>query len=169
MSTPRVEEIIEPESLTCACGGGLHCIGEDVSERLDVIPAQFRVIVTRRQKYACRASTDGVTQAPAPARLIQAGLPTEAIIAHVLVSKYADRSAVASQNVVQDLLIEDVFVSDKAGYLKLIVVKIRRSLCALRQPIQQRLNMNREIPALLGAAFVDDTRQFIVAVDNRAT
>ncbi|MBB4253016.1 hypothetical protein FHT69_003876 [Rhizobium sp. BK008] len=43
---PRVEEIIEPESLICACGGGLHCIGEDVSERLDVIPAQFRVIVT---------------------------------------------------------------------------------------------------------------------------
>jgi len=43
---PRVEEIIEPESLICACGCGLHCIGEDVTERLDVIPAQFRVIVT---------------------------------------------------------------------------------------------------------------------------
>jgi len=87
---PRVEEIIEPESLICACGGGLHCIGEDVSERLDIIPAQFRVIVTRRPKYACRACTGGITQAPAPARLIQAGLPTEATIAHVLVSKYAD-------------------------------------------------------------------------------
>lgn len=45
---PRVEEIIEPESLICACGGCLHCIGEDVSERLDVVPAQFRVMVTRR-------------------------------------------------------------------------------------------------------------------------
>lgn len=42
---PRIEEIIEPESLVCGCGGGLHCIGEDVSERLDVIPAQFRVLV----------------------------------------------------------------------------------------------------------------------------
>lgn len=38
---PRMEEIIEPESLTYACGGCLHCIGEDVSERLDVIAAQF--------------------------------------------------------------------------------------------------------------------------------
>lgn len=66
---PRIEEIIEPESLVCGCGGGLHCIGEDVSERLDVIPAQFRVIVTRRPKYACRSCTDGVVQAPAPARL----------------------------------------------------------------------------------------------------
>ncbi len=87
---PRVEEVIEPESLTCGCGGCLHCIGEDVSEQLDVVPAQFRVIVTRRPKYACRACTDGVVQAPAPARLIQAGLPTEATVAHVLVSKYAD-------------------------------------------------------------------------------
>ena len=87
---PRIEEIIEPESLICACGGCLHRIGEDVSERLDVVPAQFRVIVTRRPKYACRACTDGVVQAPAPAHLIQSGLPTEATVAHVLVCKYAD-------------------------------------------------------------------------------
>ncbi len=87
---PRVDDVIEPESLLCACGGCPHCIGEDVSERLDVVPAQFRVIVTRRPKYACRACTDGVVQAPASARLIQAGLPTEATVAYVLVSKYAD-------------------------------------------------------------------------------
>ena len=87
---PRVEEVIEPESLTCACGGCLHSIGEDVSERLDIVPARFRVIVTRRPKYACRSCTDGVVQAPAPARLIPGGLPTEATVAHVLVSKYAD-------------------------------------------------------------------------------
>lgn len=87
---PRVEEVIEPESRVCGCGGHLHCIGEDVSERLDIVPAQFRVIVTRRPKYACRSCTDGVVQAPAPARLIPGGLPTEAMVAHVLVSKYAD-------------------------------------------------------------------------------
>jgi len=87
---PRVEEVIEPESLICACGACLHCIGEDVSERLDVVPAQFCVVVTRRPKYVCRARTDGVAQASAPARLIQAGLPTEATVAHVLVSKYAE-------------------------------------------------------------------------------
>jgi transposase len=87
---PRIEELVEPDSLTCGCGGGLHRIGEDVSERLDVVPAQFRVIVTRRPKYACRACTDGVRQAAAPARLIPGGLPTEATVAHVLVGKYAD-------------------------------------------------------------------------------
>lgn len=86
---PRIEEIIEPRSLTCACGACLHRIGEDVSERLDVVPAQFRVLVTRRPRYACRAC-EAVTQARAPARLVEAGLPTEAMVAHVLVAKYAD-------------------------------------------------------------------------------
>lgn len=88
---PRVEEVIEPDSLICPCGCGImHKIGEDRSERLDIVPAQLRVIVTVRPKYACRTCTDGVTQAPARAHLIMGGLPTEASIAHVLVSKYAD-------------------------------------------------------------------------------
>jgi transposase len=87
---PRIKEVIEPDSLTCAGGGCLHCIGKDVSDRLDFIPAQFLMIVTRRAKYGCRCCTDGVAQAPAPARLIPGGLPNEAMVAHVLVSKYAD-------------------------------------------------------------------------------
>ncbi len=88
---PRIEEIIEPDSLICPCGCGvMHKIGEGRSERLDIVPAQLRVIVTVRPKYACRICTDGVTQAFAPAHLITGGLPTEATLAHVLVSKYAD-------------------------------------------------------------------------------
>ena len=82
--------MIEPDSLVCSCGADLHCISEDVSERLDVIPAQFRVIVTRRPKYACRSCTDGVAQARAPAHLIEGGLPTEDLVAHVVVGKYTD-------------------------------------------------------------------------------
>jgi transposase len=88
---PRIEEIIEPVSLICPCGCGvMHKIGEDRTERLDIVPAQLRVIVTVRPKYACRTCTEGVTQAPAPSHLIMGGLPTEATLAHVLVSKYAD-------------------------------------------------------------------------------
>lgn len=85
----RVEVTIEPE-LSCGCGAARHVIGEDVSERLDIIPAQFRVIVTRRLKYACRSCEGGITQAPAPTHIIAGGMPTEATLAHVLVSKYAD-------------------------------------------------------------------------------
>lgn len=96
---PRIEVVVDIEDKTCACcGGALHRIGEDRSERLDVIPAQHRVLVTRRPKYACRTCADGVTQAPAPARLIEGGLPTEAMIASVLVGKYADHLPIYRQH-----------------------------------------------------------------------
>ncbi|MEN8739542.1 MAG: IS66 family transposase, partial [Phaeobacter gallaeciensis] len=88
---PRIEKVIEPDSLDCPCGcGEMHRIGSDRTERLDIIPAQLRVIVTVRPKYACRACAEGVIQAPAPAHLIEGGLPTEGAIAHVLVSKFSD-------------------------------------------------------------------------------
>jgi len=87
---PRVETIIDIEDPICPCCRNLlHSIGEDVSERLDIVPAQLRVLVVRRPKYACRAC-EAVVQAPAPARIIEGGLPTDALVAQVLVSKYAD-------------------------------------------------------------------------------
>jgi transposase len=95
---PHEEVVIEPDSTVCpCCGGALHVIGEDSSKRLDKVPAKVRVIVTRRPKYACRAcektgadDVAGIIQAPAPARLIEGGLPTEALVADVVVSKHAD-------------------------------------------------------------------------------
>jgi transposase len=87
---PRVDVTIAPEDTDCpCCKAPMHVIGEDKSERLDVIPAQFRVIVTHRPKYACRACEQAVVQAPAPERLIKGGLPTEAMVAYVLAAKYA--------------------------------------------------------------------------------
>jgi transposase len=88
---PRIEQVVDIDDKTCpCCAGGLHKIGEDVAEKLDVIPAQFRVLVVRRPKYACRACQEVVVQAPAPPRLIEGGMPTEALVAHVVISKYAD-------------------------------------------------------------------------------
>ena len=88
---PREERVIEPGDLTCPCGcGRMVQIGEDRSERLDVAPARFRVIVTVRPRYACPKGRTGVRQAPAPPAIIEGGLPTEAMLAHVVVSKFAD-------------------------------------------------------------------------------
>src|SRR3546814_3481937 len=87
----RIEEVILPDEQECpCCGGALHCIDSDISSRLDVIPVQYRVIVTSRPRMACRACSDGVFQAPAPKHIVPGGLPTEALIADVLVRKYAD-------------------------------------------------------------------------------
>ena len=59
----RIETVMEPESTTCACGNERYVIGEDISERLDIVPAQFRVLVARRPRYACRSCETGVVQA----------------------------------------------------------------------------------------------------------
>jgi transposase len=85
----RVEQVIEPEVPEDCEGLDRLLIGEDVSERLDVTPAKFRVIVTRRPKYAYR-NRDGVFQAPAPAHIVESGIPTERLLAQIAVSKYAD-------------------------------------------------------------------------------
>ena len=95
---PRVEVVIEPKDTACpCCGGVMQVIGEDRSQRLDMIPAQYQIVITRRPKYACRGCQEGVVQAPAPARLIEGGLPTERLVAHVLVTKYADHTPLYRQ------------------------------------------------------------------------
>jgi transposase len=88
---PRIEERVVPEDLTCPCGcGAMVAIGEDRSDRLDIVPAQLRVLVTVRPRFACPKGRAGVVQAPPPPRLIEGGLPTEAFLAWLVVSKYAD-------------------------------------------------------------------------------
>ena len=88
---PRIERVIEPASTECPCGcGEMARIGEDVSERLDMIPAQFQVLVTRRPKYACRRCSKAVAQAHAPEHVMPGGLPSERLIASIIVSKFGD-------------------------------------------------------------------------------
>jgi transposase len=88
---PRLEVLVDVEGKTCpCCGGSMHAIGEDTSEMLDIVPAQLRVRVVRRPRYACRACEEAVVQAPAPERPITGGMATEALPAHVLVAKYGD-------------------------------------------------------------------------------
>jgi Transposase and inactivated derivatives len=95
---PRIETVIEPEDTNCSCcKRGMALIGEDVAERLDIVPAQLRVQVIRRPKYACRSCSGHLVQAPAPARAVTGGLPSEALIAHVIVSKYADHQPLYRQ------------------------------------------------------------------------
>jgi transposase len=85
---PRIHCTIMPDDTECpCCRAPLQVIGEETAQRLDVIPAQYRVIVTHRPKLACRAC-EKISQAPAAEHLIRSGLPSEAMVASVLVAKY---------------------------------------------------------------------------------
>jgi transposase len=145
---PRIELVVEPEDMACpCCGGAMHVIGEDCSERLDVIPAQYQVIVTRRPKYACRSCEGAVVQAPAPPRLIEGGLPTEQLVADVVVRKYADHCPLYRQAQIlerQGIEIDRATLAFWVGYAS-----------AELKPLWQQIRED-----LLGSArlFVDETR-----------
>jgi transposase len=98
---PRVEQVIEPESIACPCGcGDMVRIGEDRAERLDIIPARYQVIVTIRPRYACPKGRTGVLQAAAPAHLLEGSWPTEALLAHIAVAKHSEHMPLNRQAVV---------------------------------------------------------------------
>jgi transposase len=80
-------------ALTCEqCGEGKTCIGHDSAVTIDFVPAQIKVIETRRHKYACRACESAVVIAPKRAQVIDKGLAEAGLLAHVIVSKYADHN-----------------------------------------------------------------------------
>src|SRR6201996_7480065 len=87
---PREVAVHEPEQKGCpACGGSLSKLGEDVSELLEYVPARFKVMRHVRPKLSC-TKCDNIVQAEAPSRPIARGLAGPGLLAHVLVSKYAD-------------------------------------------------------------------------------
>jgi transposase len=87
---PREIQRHEPKYETCPdCGGILSALGEDISEMLEYVPAQWKVVRIVRPKRAC-SSCDRIVQEPAPHRPIARGLAGPGLLAHVLVSKYGD-------------------------------------------------------------------------------
>jgi transposase len=95
---PRVDVIhdLPEEEKHCDCGAPLSCIGQDVSETLDYVPARLRVIRHIRYKYACKScegiESEGPTVkiAPPPVQLLPKSIASEGLIAHLVVSKFAD-------------------------------------------------------------------------------
>src|SRR5216684_2753242 len=87
---PRETRKVLPKQEACPdCGGKLKQLGEDVSETLEYVPEHFKVIRQVRPKLAC-ACCDKIVQAAAPSRPIERGMAGPGLLAHVLVSKYAD-------------------------------------------------------------------------------
>jgi transposase len=87
---PRTTQTHVPKDSSCPdCGGSLRKLGEDVSEMLEYVPARFQVIRHVRPKLCC-GRCERIVQAPAPSRPIARGLAGPGLLAHVLISKYAD-------------------------------------------------------------------------------
>lgn len=103
---PREDVVLDipEEEKTCACGCELTRIGEVVSEKLDIIPQEIRVLRQIRPKYACR-SCEGtedagptVKVAPAPPQLIKQGIVTPGLLAYILINKFCDGLPFYRQN-----------------------------------------------------------------------
>lgn len=95
---PRIEVIhdVSPEEKVCGCGCQKERIGEEVCEKLDIIPARIQVIRHIRPKYACKAcegvESEGptVTIAPVPEQIIPKGIATPGLLAHIITAKFVD-------------------------------------------------------------------------------
>lgn len=85
----RKEQVLLPGEECSKCGGGLKTLGEDVTEELEYVPGRFIVNRIVRPRMAC-SCCEAVLQVPMPSRPIDRGRPGPGLLAHVLVSKYAD-------------------------------------------------------------------------------
>ena len=88
-TTPRERRELDPGTCCPDCGGDLRVVGEDVSELLDMIAAQMKVIQIARIKKSCRRC-ERMVQEPAPSRPIPGSMAGPNLLAHILVSKFDD-------------------------------------------------------------------------------
>ena len=86
---PRVDRHYDLGATHCACGQAFKRIGEELSEQLDCVPAQFFVLRHIRGKYAC-ACCQTIQAAPMPAQMIDKGIPASGLLAQVAIAKVDD-------------------------------------------------------------------------------
>jgi transposase len=130
---PRDEKIYAPTEEACpSCGAELRYLGDDISEQLEFMPASFRVIRHIRPKMTCTCC-DCIVQAPAPSRPIERGLAGPGLLAHVVVSKFADHLPLYRQSVIYaregvelDRALLADWVGASAALLRPLVEAIRR-------------------------------------------
>jgi transposase len=112
------EEVMHKPDIDCCpdCGGGLRHFGNDVSEQLEYVPESFKVIRHVRPKFTC-TGCDRVVEAPAPSRPIERGLAAPSLLAHVIVSKYADHLPLFRQSEIYARQGVEISRSTMAGWV----------------------------------------------------
>ena len=132
---PRQEFAHEPEVTEC-CGQAMKRIGQDVAEKLDYTPGVFTVHRHVRGKWAC-ACCQTLKQAPVDAHIIDKGIPTTGLLAHVLVAKYADHLPLYRQEAIYARAGAAIPRSSLAQWVGRCGVQLQPLVDALRQQVLQ--------------------------------
>jgi transposase len=136
---PRERVVIDvpAEEKLCSCGTTKVRIGAEVTEKLDYVPASFKVRETERPCYACPKCHEGVSVAPSPTQAVEKGLATEGLLAQVVVAKYADHLPLHRQEKIYARHGVDLprstlcdWVEQVAGAAAPIVAELRRQILA---------------------------------------
>ena len=111
----RLHPVAEAERQCPSCGGERICIGWEVSETLERIPAEMYIIVDKREKLACHPCEQGVAVAPAPDKVIDKGRPGPGLLADVVIGKYVDHLPLNRQ---RRIYLRHVLRAGRAGGLQ---------------------------------------------------
>lgn len=153
----RREQVLSPGEDCSKCGGRLKILGEDVTEELEYVPGRFIVNKIIRPRMAC-SCCEAILQAPLPSRPIERGRPGPGLLAHVLVSKFADHLPLYRQSQIYEREGIDLKRSTMADWVG--------KSTALLEPLADAIGKHvRQGQAL----FADDTPVKLLAPGNKRT
>lgn len=112
-----IEHDIPEQDKQCACGCLKQRIGEEVTEQLEIIPAQLKVIAHVRPKYACNKCDDGVSIAPMPKLFLPKSMAAPSLVAHTIVSKYQDHLPLYRQEKIWERMGIDIARNTASGWV----------------------------------------------------
>jgi transposase len=124
------------EQQVCNCGNNLHCIGEDIHEQLEYIPAKIKVIQHVRKKYGCRSCETGISMAPATIFLPKI-LAGPGLLSHVILSKYEDHSPLYRQEKIWQRLGIDIARQTLCNWVLLAAERLQVLVDLLREELLQ--------------------------------
>lgn len=131
-SLPRIEHRHEIQDTVCSCGQPFQRIGEETSEQLDCVPAQFFVHRHIRGKYACRCCQT-ISAAPMPAQIIDKGIPAPGLLAQVVVAKHDDHLPLYRQEEIYARSGVHIARSSMAQWVGICGVRLAPLVAALRE------------------------------------
>jgi transposase len=129
---PRVDRHYDLGATHCACGQAFKRIGEEVSEQLDCVPAQFFVLRHIRGKYACECCQT-IQAAPMPAQMIDKGIPAAGLLAQVAIAKVDDHLPLYRQTEIYARSGVHIPRSSMAQWLGICGVRLEPLAAALKE------------------------------------